>query len=291
LIFALWANIHIQFVMGLGIVGIALLFPGKTARWIWGLLLIGVVAAVLLNPYGAGVYKVILEYLSQKAPQTLIAEMGPPEVQKVWTWATFGLLVAAGVVWWRTRPRDGFYLALLISGLVFSLRSQRDLWFGILSALAILKSVGPVQPGFRRGLFALVMMLFVVLRLVPGERPSHLAQSEKFPVAAVNWLNQHLPRGPIFNDFDWGGYLTWHLRPYPVSIDGRANLYGDERLFQSFRSWNEPGAAAADPDFVSANIVLARADTALAAELRQNPEWTVAFEDATAIVFTRKIPR
>ena len=34
--------------------------------------------------------------------------------------------------------------------------------------------------------------------------------------------------GPIFNDYGWGGYLDGGAFEYPVSIDERLNLYGDE---------------------------------------------------------------
>ena len=52
-----------------------------------------------------------------------------------------------------------------------------------------------------------------------------------FPVGAVNWIQEHQPPGKLFNTYQWGGYLIWRLYPhYPVFIDGRAELYGDQML-------------------------------------------------------------
>jgi len=48
------------------------------------------------------------------------------------------------------------------------------------------------------------------------------------PYASIQWIKANKPQGPIFNSFNWGGYLTWELRDYPVFIDGRADLYGDK---------------------------------------------------------------
>jgi hypothetical protein len=53
-----------------------------------------------------------------------------------------------------------------------------------------------------------------------------------YPVAAVKWIDEHHPTGPMLNEYNWGGYLTWFLRDYPVFIDGRTDLYGDEIIGQ-----------------------------------------------------------
>ena len=43
--------------------------------------------------------------------------------------------------------------------------------------------------------------------------------------------------GPLFNDFNWGGYLIWALPQLPVAIDGRTNLHGDERIQRFGSTW------------------------------------------------------
>ncbi|CAG1015323.1 hypothetical protein ANAEL_05234 [Anaerolineales bacterium] len=59
--------------------------------------------------------------------------------------------------------------------------------------------------------------------------------AKEVPAKAVEWIKQNRPRGPIFNSYNWGGYLIWGLRDYPVFIDGRADLYGNELI----REWSE----------------------------------------------------
>jgi hypothetical protein len=51
---------------------------------------------------------------------------------------------------------------------------------------------------------------------------------EKFPVAAVNWLETHPQDGEMFNYFIWGGYLLYREWPdLQVFIDGQTDFYGE----------------------------------------------------------------
>ena len=53
---------------------------------------------------------------------------------------------------------------------------------------------------------------------------------EFYPVEAVQWIKDNHPDGELFNEYNWGGYLTWELRDYAVFVDGRTDLYDDELL-------------------------------------------------------------
>jgi hypothetical protein len=101
--------------------------------------------------------------------------------------------------------------------------------------------------------------------------------------------------GPIYNDFDWGGYLIWALPDYPVSIDGRTNLYGEERLIRSMNTWQANEGWETDPALVKARVVIApkkreNAPTPLTEKLRQHPSWEKRFEDDVSVVFVRVAP-
>ncbi len=53
-----------------------------------------------------------------------------------------------------------------------------------------------------------------------------------YPDRAVHWIEENHPTGEIFSEYNWGGYLIWRLHDYPVFIDGRTDLYGDEIIHQ-----------------------------------------------------------
>ena len=75
----------------------------------------------------------------------------------------------------------------------------------------------------------------------------HVQLAEGLPVRAVEVVKERGWSGPLYNDFEWGGYLIWKLR-IPVVIDGRAALYGDERINRSIATWG------GQPDWASIPI-------------------------------------
>ena len=78
------------------------------------------------------------------------------------------------------------------------------------------------------------MTTFAIVRISQVIHHQREAETSEFPARAVAFLQQHPPAGPIFNLYDWGGYLIWKLYPTtPVFIDGRADLYGAD-LFHDF---------------------------------------------------------
>src|ERR1700758_1576122 len=62
--------------------------------------------------------------------------------------------------------------------------------------------------------------------------------------------------GALYTPWAWGGFLIWNLRQ-PVSIDGRAAFYGDQRIDRSRRTWNGAPDWSSDPDLESAGVVIA----------------------------------
>jgi hypothetical protein len=93
--------------------------------------------------------------------------------------------------------------------------------------------------------------------------------------------------GALFNTYDWGGFLIWNLRE-PVSIDGRAALYGDEAIARSRETWDGGAKWASDPDLQSAGVVIAPDGAALTQLLRTNAHFELAYEDKVAAVFVAR---
>jgi hypothetical protein len=107
------------------------------------------------------------------------------------------------------------------------------------------------------------------------------------PVRAVNNVLQNHYEGALFNNFTWGGYLIWSLR-MPVSLDGRAALYGDQRIDRSVSTWSGQPGWSADPDLVSAGIVIGPVRSPLTQLLRHDNRFQLAYEDELAAVFTAR---
>jgi hypothetical protein len=257
------------------------------------LLLAGCVLATLANPYHVRLWGVIGEYATQTGPLRTVNELAPPEWTSVWLWAVLGLIGWAAVRAIGRRPVDGFSLLLLAAGLFFILRMRRDGWFGAVAAVAVLGGTAGVprmSPGIVAGIVAGTFLAVRAVNLAGFGPPPEFdaAARREYPVAAAEWVREHRPPGPLFNPFDWGGYLIWALPEYPVSIDGRTNVYGSDAVSDSMRTWlAEPGWDA-DPSLTSANVVIAYRNGPLAGRLTErNSSWHIAFRDDTAVVFVR----
>jgi hypothetical protein len=201
----------------------------------------------------------------------------------------------------RARRVALFEVGLLAFAVLVSFRSQRDVWMVVISASAILASglTGNSENRLRlKAIYAPLVTVATGLVVLLGFRMLHVDNArlqarlaEDMPVRAVEVVKAKGWSGPLYNDFNWGGYLIWALRQ-PVSIDGRTNTYGDERLNRSYATWNAQPGWDSDPDLQKANLVIGPVNAPLTQLLRMDPRFEVAYEDKLAVVFTaRKGPQ
>jgi hypothetical protein len=311
-VFALWANLHIQFVYGLGALALACVAPALdrmprrtigAAPHGWGRLLLlsaSCLLATLVNPYGWGVYGVVVEYATQPGPFRLINEFKALEFREAYEWVVLGLAGAAAFALGRRKGGSSFDALLLIGAAFLSFRARRDLWCVVVAALAVL-TTGPrpaVSPAQRFAWTPLRAAVFagalaVLAAAIVWQRDlsaAHLRQteSEAFPARAADFVLERGLAGPVYNHLDWGGYLTWRWPNLPVAIDGRTNLHGDERIERFQRVWlGQPGWRD-DPDLSAANLVIGNPTQPLTALLRSDERFALAYEDEQAVVFVRR---
>ncbi len=109
------------------------------------------------------------------------------------------------------------------------------------------------------------------------------------PVAAVAWLEHHPQQGQMFNDINWGGYLTFMLWPKQrVFVDSQTDFYGEPFMRQYVAIL---GAADAwDTELRQYNIgwLLLPPSAPLAGAASHDPGWRVAYQDTTAVILVRR---
>jgi hypothetical protein len=118
--------------------------------------------------------------------------------------------------------------------------------------------------------------------LSPLSRPYRF-EPTVFPVNAVSWLESHPQKGNMFNAFDWGGYILFHLWPeQKVFIESQGDLTGEltmkyEKIVSLDEGWQEI--------FDEYNItwVLIPPGSSLAEELAYLG-WEPVYQDQTAVV-------
>lgn len=110
--------------------------------------------------------------------------------------------------------------------------------------------------------------------------------SSHYPQQAVAYLQVEQPEGRLFNAYNWGGYLVWQLPQYPVFVDGRTDLYGDEILGQWFQIVRgEPGWRDLLDDW-QVSLVLIEPETPLARELAHEG-WLQLQKDDTSVLLQK----
>jgi hypothetical protein len=303
-IFALWANVHIQFIDGLILLTIALAESLLARRWSaiqtrlrpgWMCAVsLACVLATLVNPYGWRTYQVAYDLVTQSSLLYKITELFAMPFRSLNDWCVLLLTLAAVGVLARARRFLFFESALLAFAIYVSFRSQRDVWVVVVVASAILASGLSGKPENRLRLKAIYAPLVAVatclvvwlgFRLLDvNNARMRVRLAEAMPVRAVEVVKEKGWSGPLYNDFNWGGYLIWALR-MPVSIDGRTSKYTEERLNRSYATWNAQPGWASDPDLQKANLVIAQVNQPLTQLLRMDPRFEVGYEDKLAVVF------
>ncbi len=309
LVYVVWSNIHIQFVYGLFILGLAcvapaldrwlrLVFPSASASGGEGLGVRGVggakplaaltaacFAATLVNPYHVHLYLALFEFSSSTGGYRYIMELQALEFREVYDWAILCIFVLAVFALGRRSKWSSFELLLLAASAYLSFRAKRDCWFVVLTSVAVI-STTDLLPAVRdrliptrRQLLAVIAAVFIVVigaARLRGFSETQLEEAEarQFPKAAADYVAgraEELRRyGGLYNHFNWGHYLIWRLPELPVAMDGRLGIHGDARVHLSMNVWDGRRDWIDDPDLFHASVVIADAKSPLTQLLRHD---------------------
>jgi hypothetical protein len=306
----LWVNLHAAFALGLAL---SVLF--LTGEWIENKLarrsqrnlryaafiLLLDLLIVPLNPNGLRMFSYPFETLRSPAIQNYIVEWASPNFHRPEYWLFLLIILSAFAALTCSslplRPRD---LLLLLISLYASLCSIRMIPLFILTAVPLIaKRLGNWprttqlsrrNPATRTALNAAIvlsMLIFATVRITQVIQNLPRAEALQFPAAAVAYLQSHPPAGPIFNHYDWGGYLIWNLYPTtPVFIDGRTDLYGEPLLHDFADLYQFHGPWQQILQRWQIQTVIVPPDSALATGLRSAPGWTISYQDSQAEILT-----
>ena len=315
LVFALWANVHIQFVYGFLVLGAAI--AEEVLNRLFGARLkvgndsevpiplnvsisitIGCILATLINPYHFRIYSVVIDTFKLGGLYDLIAELQSIPFRGLPDWLVLALVLGAAYVLGRDRSLNAFWLLLLVGSSFISFRGLRDVWFVVIIATTIIARSRSGKEGLIRKItkaqigivavasFAVLMLIVSSLKITNSVLEETIAKT--YPADAARIVEQQRFEGPLFNHSNWGGYLIWRLRQLPVSIDGRSNIHNAGDLRQNFDVWKGRPNWSQDPHLMASKIVIGEKDFALTQLLREDPHWRIAYEDNVAVVFVRQ---
>jgi len=293
------------------------------ARDLWRVFALSFVAC-LLNPNGLRGLIYPFTYLGDNASMRYIAEWVSPDFHQGQYQFFEALLLAlvAGVALSPRRPRLAeVLLVLLFTHLalvsvrninlfsivvapfiaVYLSYAWRDLWRHVRSGVGSRKSgVGSresrgrvaVQPAVAALNLALaaVLVVAVLVSSAPNLTAKHnmAIQAGRFPAGTVSYLRTHQLTGPLFNSYDWGGYLIWTLYPrVRVYVDGRPDMYGDHFIDDFVHTWQARPGWQATLRRQGVRLVLVEPSSGLGRALAGAPGWRVVSRDKVSVLYAR----
>ncbi len=315
LVFLIWANVHIQFIYGLAVVGLfagvnllqriaislrsypnSLTAPTLPVMQPFAVLG-GCILASCMGPYSFHLYQQAVAISHSKAMYAMIIELQALSFDYYNQYIELLLAIGAFFALGWQKKMDPFKLALLIFASVFAFRTWRDAWLICVTSVAIIsdfpapdaESDRSIRPsGWGIVAVASVLLLLVTVRNTDfSQRALDHAISSEYPVDAVNFLRRNPVGGPIYNSFDWGGFLIFYMPQYPVSIDGRTDLYGDAMDKQYFSTQEADPSYVTDPYLNGAGVVLLKNKFPIAKMLLTDRRFRVIYRDNLGVILVR----
>ncbi len=258
-LFALWINLHGSWVFG--VIVLALTIASGLVQGEWGLVvarrwssgelkklllaLAASLAALFVNPFG---YKLVLYpytlLLRQQGVMQYIEEWQPVDFStvngKLALVLIFALLVA---VLFSRRPWRLDEALLTAFALWAALSHVRFLFFAGLVLVPILAPRLKLFPPYERELDKPWVNAGIIAAIVgslifffPSAAQLQQKVDEEYPKAALDFMQRQHLNGRIFNQYKWGGYMEWHAPELKTFVDGRADIFVYNGVFEDFLS-------------------------------------------------------
>jgi hypothetical protein len=313
LLMLMWINTHGLWIIGLGTIGVFLAcglvsirFGNlETNRWTAAecrqltLVFLMCALATLITPYGTGLAKFPFIVSSLPSGIANIQEWQPmtfylPD-DKLFLALPLGFLLVQVLVHPKWRLEE---LGLFLFGTLLAFTHLRFLLlFVAFFAPFIVAILARWMPRYDRAkeVYALnaVVILGILGSLVwyfPSRSDYARVVESNFPVQAVRYLDTHSVPGPMYNSYEFGGYLLWARGPqHKVFIDGRAEVYERTGVFQDQDAFAnlQPGSLALLDKYGIQSCLLLH-DEPLAVVLQALPDWEKIYSDGTSVLFARR---
>jgi hypothetical protein len=136
--------------------------------------------------------------------------------------------------------------------------------------------------------FWILLPVAFVLGLAMTGHINHQFNEKTKPVAAVEFLKKEHIQGNMFNDYHFGTYIIYSAYPqYRVFIDGRAEMYGAERLKDYYKIRTIEPVWEKLLEKYDVNFIIINRYSILSQFLLKNNTWRIIYSDPVADIFVR----
>jgi hypothetical protein len=311
--FALWANLHGLWVVGLGVVAAYAIFtlagrtPMSAAKGWMAAGSVGAIAATALTPAGIQGIVYPLRYVNAGDwGLANIREWQSPNFHDPAQLALLGLIVLVALNGGRATP--GWLTLLSWVGVVMSLLAVRNAPVAAILALPTLalgaqdrlsrlrrRPSGERRPSRRlmrrvmEGILTVVVVIAALAITLPRS-PGLAPDPTRSPVAGVDRLVGLQPAARTLAEYGWGGYVISRLYPAGgrVFVDGRNDMYDDSIL----EAYSAIRAAAGDWEAqlerYDVEAILLPPSAPLVRGAAQDAGWCEAYRDGVQVLLLRE---
>jgi hypothetical protein len=312
-LYMLWVNTHGSWMIGLVFLGLYVAANAKPFEWgairssgmssarlratVAASLLS--VAALFVNPYG---WRLVAYPFNMAFHQKLnianVEEWKPLDFHS----ARGEILLAAlaGLAIWQLYKRrewELWELAFLGMGLYSALIHERFLFLFSIVAAPVLASRFPqprrtedYKPKPLINAAVLAALLIAAFRQpIPSDMASQKAMP-MYPVDALPFLQTWQPRGNVFNEYLWGGFMIWNVRQVPVFVDSRVDIFEYNGTFKDYLDVIHMQHPLELLDAHKIQYVLYEKDSPLSYLLQHTNGWKTDYVNGNVIVLERAGP-
>ena len=322
--FALWANFHGGYIVGLGAMGIAtavMFVQGwfgdadrMTSSRRLALVTLGCAAATLFNPFGVGLWTgvahsvndpLIRKVMNDWVPLTklMLSDFhdSPSQLlQYAGAMVMFGWFIVAVAM--APELDDSALVAVAAIFVAAAFYAARNVPMAVLAVAIPLthhaslamerrarQKTGAQPEVSDEPPAALMAICAIALLLVGGIFSNRLKDWKPMPTGALAFIQEHNIHGNILPQFEWGAYLIWHMGDkVKVFIDARDDLVYPQPLEVRYAIffYGMDGAATL-LDAYPHDYILMGVHTKGADVVRKDTRWHLLYSDQTAALFGR----
>jgi tetratricopeptide (TPR) repeat protein len=330
-----WTNIHGSFVVGIMLT--VLYFSISTMQLLWAhrnhinsvftnikfiipfAVIIVLIVASLVNPYGYKIYDIPLKTAFAKEAQGFIEEWSPIPLKSLlvfsvdtllWFKVFFILTLLSFILRKENVKRiDTVSLFIVFSFMAF-LHHRFAGAFGVAMGHVVIFNISNILSNkiSRRALkhtwrwsYVIVALLFSFFLFGLQRDYKNIELSVRkgyYPEGVVQFIKEQKIQGNIFNSFDYGGFLIWHLYPQlKVFIDGRVPTVYSEDFFwlhrqglENEKMWKKL-VDEYDIDIVLIDDRREIGYRVFVKQLDDDPSWSIVAFDDVSILYLRDKPK
>jgi hypothetical protein len=312
-LFLLWINLHGSWLFGM-VVLVAFIAAGLVegqwgrvvaTRWnrsqlkrlVLALIRCGI--AVFINPFG---YKLVIypfDLLSRQQATVRYLDEWQPVDFSAWNGKLALAIILALIVAILFSRRQWRLDEVLLSAFALwaALSHVRFLFFAGLIIMPILaprlKLFSPYEPELDKpwlnaGIIATIT--FLMIFYFPSNHSLQQKIDEEYPTAALSFIEANHINGRIFNEYKYGGYMEWTAPQIKPFIDGRADLFVYNGIFDDFIKVTSLSNSLEILDKYKIDYVLYEPKQPLTYLLEHSGQWRPIYSDRSTMLFERTHP-